>query len=76
MKQRSTPGEYLTKHLAHIEGGDEYAQMIHKPILLLGAGGLGCELVKNVAVSGFTNVHIIDLDTIDMTNLNRQFLFT
>lgn len=46
----------------------------------VGAGAIGCELLKNFALIGLGageggQVTVTDMDLIEKSNLNRQFLF-
>ncbi|MCI0416395.1 ThiF family adenylyltransferase [bacterium] len=43
--------------------------------LVVGAGALGNEVVKNLALLGLGNIWIIDFDRIETTNLTRSALF-
>ncbi|KAF9490522.1 ubiquitin activating enzyme [Pleurotus eryngii] len=47
---------------------------------LVGSGAIGCEMLKNWSMMGLASgpngiIHVTDLDTIEKSNLNRQFLF-
>jgi ubiquitin-activating enzyme E1 len=47
---------------------------------LVGSGAIGCEMLKNWSMMGLGTgpqgiIHVTDLDTIEKSNLNRQFLF-
>jgi len=44
-------------------------------VLVVGAGALGNELVKNLTLLGIGEIHIVDMDTIEHTNLARCVFF-
>ncbi|KAG7279855.1 hypothetical protein CRUP_016182 [Coryphaenoides rupestris] len=54
-------------------------QLAKQRYFLVGAGAIGCELMKNFAMMGLASkegeVIVTDMDTIEKSNLNRQFLF-
>jgi ubiquitin-activating enzyme E1 len=60
-------------------GQDFQDKLMDQNWFVVGAGAIGCELLKNFAMIGLGcregNVTITDMDTIEKSNLNRQFLF-
>ena len=44
-------------------------------LLVIGAGALGNEILKNAALLGFTQVVIVDMDRIEESNLSRAVLY-
>jgi len=61
--------------------GREVQEKLKKTnLFMVGAGALGCELIKAYALMGIGcgaegMVHCTDNDNIEVSNLNRQFLF-
>lgn len=114
----------FSRPLLPLQGDELLAKVRAAKVLVVGAGGIGCELLKNLVLTGFEDLEVrgarrtsswrasapraagaraelprhrrhapaltrhmcdpslvpphlqvIDLDTIDVSNLNRQFLF-
>jgi molybdopterin/thiamine biosynthesis adenylyltransferase len=44
-------------------------------VLVVGAGALGNEVLKNLALVGLGTIYVIDLDEVELSNLSRSVLF-
>nr|QCI05920.1 Molybdopterin biosynthesis protein [Dasysiphonia japonica] len=70
--------EYLlyAKHLKLGNVGLNGQKRLKKAkILIIGAGGLGCPILLYLAAAGIGYIGILDNDSIDKSNLNRQILY-
>ncbi|OWK02406.1 UBA7 [Cervus elaphus hippelaphus] len=61
-------------------GADFQEKLSHQHYLLVGAGAVGCELLKGFALMGLGaggrgGVTVADMDHVELSNLSRQFLF-
>ena len=58
-----------------IKGWDQ-AKIQNSTIMVIGAGAIGNELVKNLVLTGIGKIFLIDYDFINPSNLNRCILFS
>jgi ubiquitin-activating enzyme E1 len=66
--------------LTAVFGQEFHSKIANNRQFLVGAGAIGCEMLKNWAMMGLGSgrdgyIYITDMDTIEKSNLNRQFLF-
>ncbi|MHA1299882.1 MAG: HesA/MoeB/ThiF family protein [Candidatus Helarchaeota archaeon] len=55
-------------------GGKGQKRLRESSVLVIGAGGLGCPAAYYLVAAGIGNVGILDFDTVDISNLQRQIL--
>lgn len=75
-KQGLTQSRY--EHLAQIFGAEQLERLHKLNVFLVGAGAIGCENLKNFVMCGIGSkggLFVTDMDSIEQSNLNRQFLF-
>ncbi len=64
-----------SRHTMLQEIGDEgQLKLIESKVLLIGAGGLGSPAALYLAAAGVGQIGIVDYDTVDVSNLQRQVL--
>jgi adenylyltransferase/sulfurtransferase len=55
-------------------GGTGQARLLAAKVLVVGAGGLGSPLILYLAAAGIGTITVIDDDTVELSNLQRQVL--
>lgn len=53
-------------------GGKGQQRLLAGRVLIIGAGGLGCPVGLYLAAAGVGTIGIVDADTVDLSNLQRQ----
>ena len=81
LAQTATLNEFeLQRYARHIVlreiGGSGQKNLSKARVLVVGAGGLGAPALQYLAAAGVGTIGIIDDDTVDLTNLQRQIIHT
>ena len=70
--------EQINRYARHIllkeVGGEGQQKLLDAKVLVIGAGGLGSPNILYLAAAGVGTIGVIDDDTVDLSNLQRQVL--
>ncbi|OUR91133.1 dinucleotide-utilizing protein [Flavobacteriales bacterium 34_180_T64] len=65
-----------SRHIVLSEIGHIGQEKLSKAkVLVIGAGGLGCPVLQYLTAAGIGTIGVIDHDTVEVSNLQRQILF-
>ena len=67
---------YIRQTILPQIGNAGQEKLLSSKVLIIGAGGLGHPVAQYLAAMGVGDIKIVDGDTVSITNLHRQILFT
>ena len=69
--------ERYSRHIRIKDFGEEgQLKLKSGRVLVIGSGGLGCPVIQYLVAAGVGQVGIVDGDTVSLSNLQRQILYT
>jgi adenylyltransferase/sulfurtransferase len=78
--QTAFTNEELTRYSRHLIlpdfGKKAQLKLKNSKVLVIGTGGLGAPLLQYLTAAGVGTIGVVDFDVVDLSNLQRQVLFT
>ena len=69
--------EYYARQIVMKGFGEEsQRRLVNSKVCVVGLGGLGSPITTQLAAMGVGHLRIVDFDTVDITNLHRQHLYS
>jgi molybdopterin/thiamine biosynthesis adenylyltransferase len=72
--------EYSERYKRHILikniGGQGQKKLVQAKVLLVGLGGIGSTVLQHLAAAGIGKIGLVDQDTVALSNLQRQTIYT